>query len=109
MRAGSRVQTGKKSDMFKATESTDDHVAACLDTVCVMDGLSQYLRQKRRIVTSGFYNPFLLRLSCVLSSSRLSDQQSAGAAKVPVSSTQSLHHSHSVLSSRAAAVLPADR
>lgn len=74
-----------------------------------MDGLSGSWRQKRRIVTSGFSNHFPLGLGCVLSSSCLSDQQSAGAAKVPVSSTQSLHHSHSELYSRAAAVLPADR
>lgn len=36
-------------------------------------------------------------------------QDSAGAAKVPVSTTQSLHHCRSLHYSRAAAVLPADR
>ena len=106
-------KTRKRFGTSSATDDIDFHVTACVDIVCVTDAVREYLRQKRQII------PSHIQGSCTVISSqtRLSfyppagqrAQESAGAAKVPVSSTQPLHHSQSVHYSRAAAVLPADR
>lgn len=94
MRGGDCSRAKRKFSKTQTTDPTDCHVSVCSDTAWMMDWLSSYFRLLRQLIHLPL-DLAVLRPHHVPSARRWA-QESAGAAKVSASRTQSLHHSHSL-------------